>query len=180
MTFDEHGGTYDHVPPPAVPAPDPAAPAGQLGFRFDRSGLRVPAIAISAWIPDRTVVTAEYRNTSVLATLRTRWELGAPLTGRDAVAAELSGVLSLQTPRDPATWPDVTALPVPPYAGIVAGPERAMHGLCSAAFRAMAAFASDRGKASAGLARDTDVTRAEALELLDDLAGDAFIRLRGR
>ena len=38
VTFDEHGGTYDHVPPPAVLAPDPAAPAGQMGFRFDRSG----------------------------------------------------------------------------------------------------------------------------------------------
>jgi len=42
----------------------------------------VPAIAISAWIPPRSVVTAEYRNTSVLRTLRGRWNLGPPLTAR--------------------------------------------------------------------------------------------------
>jgi len=42
VTFDEHGGTYDHVPPPAVLPPDPTAPVGQMGFRFDRSGVRVP------------------------------------------------------------------------------------------------------------------------------------------
>jgi phospholipase C len=37
ITFDEHGGTYDHVPPPTVVPPDPAAPAGQMGFTFQRS-----------------------------------------------------------------------------------------------------------------------------------------------
>jgi Phosphoesterase family len=36
--WDEPGGTYDHVPPGPVPPPDPAAPAGEFGFRFDRSG----------------------------------------------------------------------------------------------------------------------------------------------
>jgi phospholipase C len=48
VAFDEAGGTYDHVPPPAAPPPDFAAPAGQMGFTFNRSGQRVPAIAISA------------------------------------------------------------------------------------------------------------------------------------
>ena len=41
--WDEPGGTYDHVPPPSVPPPDPSAPAGEDGFTFDRSGYRVPA-----------------------------------------------------------------------------------------------------------------------------------------
>ena len=40
--WDEPGGTYDHVPPPAVPSPDPASPAGQHGFTFDRSGFGPP------------------------------------------------------------------------------------------------------------------------------------------
>jgi phospholipase C len=57
IAFDEAGGTYDHVPPPPAPPPDPAAPKGQMGFTFNRSGQRVPAIAISAWIPERTVVS---------------------------------------------------------------------------------------------------------------------------
>lgn len=48
--WDEPGGTYDHVPPGPVPPPDPSAPAGQMGFRFDRSGYRVPAILISPWV----------------------------------------------------------------------------------------------------------------------------------
>jgi len=34
VNVDEHGGTYDHVPPPPATPPDPAAPAGQLGFRY--------------------------------------------------------------------------------------------------------------------------------------------------
>ncbi|MFJ3832830.1 alkaline phosphatase family protein [Streptomyces sp. NPDC090046] len=93
VKFDEHGGTYDHVPP--GPAPTPGAPAGQLGFRFDRLGVRVPTIAVSAWIPERTVVTREHWNTSVLATLRERWKLGPPLTERDAAAATFTDVFAL-------------------------------------------------------------------------------------
>ena len=50
--WDEPGGTYDHVPPPAVPPPDPTAPVGERGFRFDRSGYRVPAIIVSPWVAE--------------------------------------------------------------------------------------------------------------------------------
>lgn len=89
ITFDEHGGTFDHVVPPAAPPPDPSAREGQMGFTFDRSGIRVPAIAISPWIPEQTVVTSEYRHTSVIRTLRERWSLGTPLTARDAVARDI-------------------------------------------------------------------------------------------
>lgn len=101
VAFDEHGGTYDHVPPPATPPPDPAAPAGQMGFRFDRSGIRIPTLAVSAYIEPKTVVTAEYRNTSMIRTLRERWSLGAPLTGRDAVAADIAPILTRETPQRP-------------------------------------------------------------------------------
>jgi phospholipase C len=48
--WDEPGGTYDHVPPGAVPPPDKSAPAGQFGFTFDRSGYRVPAVIVSPWV----------------------------------------------------------------------------------------------------------------------------------
>ncbi len=178
VTFDEHGGTYDHVPPPLVPPPDPGAPAGEMGFRFDRSGVRVPAIAISGWIPAQTVVTSEYRNTSVIATLRERWQLGAPLTGRDVVAPGLSGVLSLDTPRDPDSWPEVKPQPVPPYTGVIPGPDAALRGLCLAAFRACVALAEHRGKTFPALVDDEDLSRANGVALLNDLAGDAFVRLR--
>jgi phospholipase C len=114
VSFDEHGGTYDHVPPPRIPPPDPAAPAGQMGFRFDRSGIRIPTLAVSAYIDPRTVVTAEYRNTSVIRTLRERFSLGPPLTGRDAVAADIAPILTRDTPRAQEDWPEVTPRPVPP------------------------------------------------------------------
>jgi phospholipase C len=50
VTFDEHGGTYDHVPPPNAPAP-PLPAETEMGFRFDRLGVRVPALVISAYTP---------------------------------------------------------------------------------------------------------------------------------
>jgi phospholipase C len=63
VAFDEHGGNYDNVAPPRVDPPDRAAPPGQMGFRFDRAGIRIPTLAVSAYIDPRTVVTGAYRNT---------------------------------------------------------------------------------------------------------------------
>jgi phospholipase C len=113
--WDEPGGTYDHVPPGPVPSPDPSAPAGPLGFGFDRSGYRVPAIIVSPWVGPGVVVNDEYRHTSMIATLRKVWGLGKPFGGRDAVARTFDHVLSLDVPRDPDTWPEVTARPVPAF-----------------------------------------------------------------
>jgi phospholipase C len=179
VTFDEHGGTYDHVPPPLVPPPTAGTLAGQYGFAFDRSGLRVPAIAVSPWIAPRTVVNAEFRNTSVIATLRERWQLGASLTDRDAAAASLASVLTLETPRDPASWPQVIPQPVPPFTGVIPAPDAALHGLAKAAFHAAIAFAAHRGKDSPQLTQDDDITRANGVALLDYMTGDVFLRLRG-
>jgi phospholipase C len=179
ITFDEHGGTYDHVPPPMVPAPETGGAPGQLGFAFQRSGVRIPAIAISPWVPAQTVVSDHYRSTSVIATLRRRWQLGPPLTGRDAVAADLSPVFSLDTARDPDGWPAVTPRPVPPYTGQIPAPDAALRGLGHAAFFATAALATHLGRPSPGLTQDEDLTRADGLGLLTDLAGDVFVKLRG-
>jgi phospholipase C len=110
--WDEPGGTYDHVPPGPVPPPDPNAPPGQLDFTFDRSGYRVPAIIVSPWVDEGIVINDEHRHTSMIATLRRVWGLGAPFTGRDAAAAPFDHLLSRDTPRDPASWPEVKPLPV--------------------------------------------------------------------
>lgn len=60
ITYDEHGGIYDHVPPPACTPDGFTASAAATGtgvpFKFDRLGVRVPAIAVSPWIPKGTVV----------------------------------------------------------------------------------------------------------------------------
>jgi len=179
VTFDEHGGTYDHVPPPLVPRPDPTASFGQYGFGFDRSGVRVPAFAISAWIPERTVVNSEYRNTSVIRTLRHTWSLGAPLTNRDAVAADLTPVLTLDSPRDPETWPAVVARPVPPFTGKIPAPEAAIKGLACAAFKACFALAEARFRVDKNVIADENLTRADAVEFISDIGADAFPHLHG-
>lgn len=113
--WDEPGGTYDHVPPPSVPPPDPAAPAGECDFTFDRSGYRVPAIIVSPWVAEGDVFNEEHRHTSLIATLREQWDLGDPFTGRDAAARSFSHAFTLDTPRDPADWPVPEARPVPDF-----------------------------------------------------------------
>ncbi len=113
--WDEPGGTYDHVPPPSVPPPDPAAPAGECDFTFDRSGYRVPAIIVSPWVAEGEVFNEEHRHTSLIATLREQWDLGDPFTGRDAAARSFSHVFTLDTPRDPEAWPVPEARPVPKF-----------------------------------------------------------------
>lgn len=105
--FDEPGGTYDHVAPPVVASPMCGHPAGQFGFTFERSGYRVPAIIVSAWVPEKTVVNEEYRHTSMIATLRKVWNLGAPFTNRDAHANTFDKVFTLDQPRLADTWPEV-------------------------------------------------------------------------
>src|SRR6478609_1850103 len=113
--WDEPGGTYDHVPPGAVPPPDPGAPAGECGFTFDRSGYRVPAVIVSPWIESGSVFNDEYRHTSLLATLRKTWGLGAAFTQRDASARTFDDLFALDTPRDPSTWVAVEPRPVPAW-----------------------------------------------------------------
>jgi phospholipase C len=59
IVYDEHGGIYDHVPPPAC-APDgfnaSLKDTGGVPFAFDRLGIRVPAILVSPWIAKGTVI----------------------------------------------------------------------------------------------------------------------------
>ena len=98
-----------------MPPPDAGAPPGQLGFGFDRSGYRVPAVMVSPWVPEATVCTDEYRHTSMLATLREVWGLGTPFSARDAAARTFHHLLHLDAPREPESWPDITAMPVPTF-----------------------------------------------------------------
>jgi phospholipase C len=102
ITYDEHGGLYDHVPPPSGATPPDASP-GEFGFDFTRFGVRVPAVLVSPLIPAGTVFrvpagSVPLDHTSVLKTIETRWGLPA-LTARDAAAPDVGDVLSLAAPR---------------------------------------------------------------------------------
>jgi phospholipase C len=102
LTYDEHGGCYDHVAPPTGAVP-PDALAGEFGFDFTRLGPRVPAVLVSPWIAPGAVFrapagSAPLEHTAILKTIEKRWGL-APLTARDAAAPDLGEVLTLAAPR---------------------------------------------------------------------------------
>jgi phospholipase C len=88
IVYDEHGGIYDHVKPPACVADDSTASANDTGtgveFKFDRLGVRVPAILVSPWIPKGTVVNRTFDHASIPATI-TKLFLGdyAPRSPRE-------------------------------------------------------------------------------------------------
>jgi phospholipase C len=102
VTYDEHGGCYDHVPPPAGATP-PDNSAGEFGFDFKRFGVRVPTVLVSPLIEAGTVFRVPaggtpLDHTSVLKTVELRWGLPA-ISGRDAAAPDVGAVLTLATPR---------------------------------------------------------------------------------
>jgi phospholipase C len=92
ITFDEHGGLYDHVPPPQACAPDdiPIMLGGgdQAEDGFQRLGFRVPLVVISPWARKHFVSHRVFDHTSILRFIEARWELPA-LTRRDANADPL-------------------------------------------------------------------------------------------
>jgi phospholipase C len=125
ITYDEHGGFFDHVPPPVgVPAPgDPQTLLTRLlrtiwhrratGFDFHMLGPRVPAIAVSPLISAGTLVPRVHDHASVPATLRALFAPHArPLTARDAWATPFHDVAGLAEPR--TDLPDLSAHTVPP------------------------------------------------------------------
>jgi phospholipase C len=108
VTFDEHGGTFDHVRPPAA-VPPSGAQRGEMGFVFDRLGVRVPAIVVSAYTARNTVIHDEMHHGSVINTLCRLHGL-RPLTARDETANPIFNAVNLSTPRQPYTWPTPQAL----------------------------------------------------------------------
>ncbi|KAL0435329.1 UNVERIFIED_CONTAM: Non-specific phospholipase C2 [Sesamum radiatum] len=123
ITYDEHGGFYDHVPTPnhGVPSPDGIVGPDPFFFKFDRLGVRVPTIVISPWIQKATVVhgpnvspspTSEYEHSSIPATVRKIFNLSSPpLTKREAWAGTFDGILQiLKQPR--TDCPEILPTPV--------------------------------------------------------------------
>lgn len=89
ITYDEHGGCYDHVPPPAAKSPGAPYPDG---FRFDYFGVRVPAVIVSPYVRKGSIIrpngAVPFDHTSIISTLR-RLHQFAPLTDRDAAAPSI-------------------------------------------------------------------------------------------
>jgi phospholipase C len=96
-TYDEHGGYYDHVPPPPAIPPDNIKPKlnpGDTPGGYDIYGPRVPAIVVSPYSRMNSVTDVVHDHTSVLATIEAKWNLPA-LTYRDANAATVMDFLNV-------------------------------------------------------------------------------------
>jgi phospholipase C len=89
VTYDEHGGFYDHVEPPSAAPPDNLR--GDSPFGFDRYGVRVPALLISPWVEARVEKTL-FDHTSLLKYLTNKWSLGE-LGARTAAANSIGTAL---------------------------------------------------------------------------------------
>lgn len=121
ITYDEHGGCFDHVSPPNAVAPDRNV-AAKYNFRFDAYGVRVPAVLVSPYVAPGSRIRAPrtpagggapFDHTSIIRTVREVFGIGGALTARDAVAPSLMAALNLAGPNNdgPAEIP-VNAVPV--------------------------------------------------------------------
>ncbi|MGA7524117.1 MAG: alkaline phosphatase family protein [Acidobacteriaceae bacterium] len=93
ITYDEHGGFYDHVAPGAAPAPADGgerSPWNESQFTFTQLGVRVPALVISPWLQPGVDSTI-YDHASILATVESLFGVPA-LTERDRGANPIHGL----------------------------------------------------------------------------------------
>ncbi len=98
--YDEHGGYFDHVPPPKALPPDDIQPLVDPSVAYDgyaRYGFRVPAVVVSPWSRPWHVTSVVHDHTSVLAMIERKWNLPA-MTFRDANAADLMDFVDLRWP----------------------------------------------------------------------------------
>ncbi len=119
VTWDEHGGFYDHVPPPAATPPGDGATNGcnsKYDFGFDRYGVRVPALLISPLTERNLVDGRVHDHSSVLAAVEEVFGLGS-FTARDQAERNAGATLATLFTRD-APRPDCPeTLPVPASSG---------------------------------------------------------------
>jgi phospholipase C len=114
ITCDEHGGCFDHVPPPPATPPDVLRPDG---FDFSYFGVRVPAVIVSPYIRPGSVIRPAgdipFDHTSIIATLRKLHNF-KPLTERDKVAPDLLAALDAEPGNDGPASIKAPAIPPAP------------------------------------------------------------------
>jgi len=113
VTWDEHGGLYDHVPPGKVSAPGDTRSGSnynKYGFTFRQLGVRVPAVVVSPWIASGIIDHRPYDHSSIPKTVEVAFGL-PPLTHRDQAANSVGELLALPAARQDA--PEALPSPAP-------------------------------------------------------------------
>jgi len=123
ITYDEHGGFYDHYPTPQTGVPNPDGIVASNGFNFDRMGVRVPTVVVSPWINPAVIhqptgvqapnATSQFESTSIIATSNKILGVPGTMTARGAWAGTFDNLLlERTTPRTdcPVTLPDINPL----------------------------------------------------------------------
>jgi phospholipase C len=119
ITYDEHGGCFDHVAPPKAVPPDGKI-NNAYGFDFSAYGVRVPAVIISPYMAPGSKLHegrdgTPFDHTSIIRTVRDLFGLGGPLTARDAAAPSLMEMLDLALPtNDGPLSVDASLISAPP------------------------------------------------------------------
>jgi phospholipase C len=114
IVYDEHGGLFDHVTPPTL-VRDPQFPdipaSKDFGFKFDRLGVRVPAVFVSPWLRAGTILRRQFDHCSIVATVRKLFCLDkASFNWREGQAATFEDIANLAAMRpDKPNLPNATA-----------------------------------------------------------------------
>ncbi len=99
------------VTPPYLNIPVPYTHGNEMGFNFDRSGLRVPAVLVSAYFKKNTIIHEQLEHTSVIKTLKEKYGFNY-LTNRDEFnPASLNNLFNLSKPRYRSDWPETHPRP---------------------------------------------------------------------
>jgi len=116
ITYDEHGGFYDHVAPPQVNIPSPDGKPSPEGFQFDRLGVRIPTVLVSPWVNkhvEHEPPTNHYEHTSTMHTVNNLFGIKDHLGARAAWSGTFEHLFTQRTePRGPAEMPELPPIPM--------------------------------------------------------------------
>jgi phospholipase C len=186
VTYDEHGGFFEHVAPGAAPNPDgqnSPNPDDNSGFQvppftFDRLGLRVPSVIVSPWIKKGTVENRQFQHTSVIKTATELFGLAGPLNARDASARSFADLFTRLPAARPAgdmpttlTRPSLTNVVTSVVAGVEIDPgDEPLDSLTEEWIQGFAELVSRRTGASlvgAAASEPLPRTQGDAAEYID-------------
>lgn len=169
ITYDEHGGLYDHVPPPATVNPGD----GQTGappFSFERLGVRVPAVLVSPFIPRGTIIHNKvFDHSSIIATASKLFITSSPtfLTQRDRNANTFEDCVTLAAPRQ-------GKVNIPQATNVVAAAPGSMFGLASDGAEAAKPVGKAKPVSAKELAVEPNPTGGQISELTEAMIQHAF------